>query len=304
MTANIEKQVDIILPYVDCDDPEWLNDFRLAINQEYPSPFRFRSWGALKYVLRAIDKYIPFVRNVILVVSRESQVPVWLNRANVRIVYHKEFISEQFLPVFNSCTIEDFLYNIPDVSEHFLYTNDDIFPINPLKFEDFFVEGKPRLKFTHYVNHSNDTLFSKQCRASIDFISSALGLGYMPPKELLVPIHSITPMLKSSVDEVGRLCKDKFDKTITPLRSSCNVNQYIYSDYNFVTDNYAEGSCNCVYLEMNDDLVDIRFAFTRSNLKLICLNDSNKIRDYEKTKANLISILKQKYPDRSKFESL
>lgn len=294
--------VDIILPYVDSTDPLWLEDFTNTIKQDSPSPVRFRSWGTLKYVLRAIETYIPFVRDIILVVARESQIPDWLNRDKVRIIYHKDFIPEQFLPVFNSCTIEDFLYNIPDVSEQFLYTNDDIFPINPLQLEDFFIDGKPKIKFTHYTKYAKDTIFRGQCRASIDFISTAMGWGYMPPEELLVPAHSITPMLKSSVDKVGELCKDKFADTITSLRSPCNVNQYIYSDYNFVTDNYVKGTCEYVYLDMMDNLTEVSYGFTRSNLKIICINDSFGIKDYEKTQAGLIEILEQKYPQKSEYE--
>ena len=38
---------------------------------------------------------------------------------------------QQCLPTFNSTTIEMFLPKIPDLAEHFIYGNDDMYPMAP-----------------------------------------------------------------------------------------------------------------------------------------------------------------------------
>ena len=50
---------------------------------------------------------------------------------------------EEYLPTFNSHTIEMNLHRIKGLSEQFVYFNDDMFINKPMKPRDFFVHGKP-----------------------------------------------------------------------------------------------------------------------------------------------------------------
>ena len=56
---------------------------------------------------------------------------MWINQENVNIVLHEMIIPQDLLPTFNSTTIEMFLPLIPDLAEHFIYGNDDIFVLKP-----------------------------------------------------------------------------------------------------------------------------------------------------------------------------
>ena len=40
---------------------------------------------------------------------------------------HREIIEQEYLPTFNSHVIEANLHKIPNLSEHFIYFNDDVF---------------------------------------------------------------------------------------------------------------------------------------------------------------------------------
>src|SRR5699024_7061147 len=60
------------------------------------------------------------------------------------IINHKDFLSKENLPVFNSCAIEINLHRIPGLSERFVYFNDDTFLIDYVKEKDFFKKGLPR----------------------------------------------------------------------------------------------------------------------------------------------------------------
>ena len=80
--------MDIVITYVDGNDPIWKADYEKYTNVPVMQK-RFRDWGTLKYLLRGIEVYMPFIRNVYLVVSHQSQVPSWADRDNLKIVLHK-----------------------------------------------------------------------------------------------------------------------------------------------------------------------------------------------------------------------
>jgi hypothetical protein len=129
--------MDIVITYVDGNDPVWQRDYEKYINVPVMQK-RFRDWGTLRYLLRGIETNMPFIRNVYLVVSHTSQVPQWVDTENLKIVLHEEIIPAEHIPTFNSTVIEMFLHNIEGLDEEYLYFNDDIFPVLPSKPEDFF----------------------------------------------------------------------------------------------------------------------------------------------------------------------
>ena len=66
----------------------------------------------------------------------------------VFIIDHKTIFEgyHQYLPTFNSLSIESLLFKIPNLSEHFLYFCDDFFLANKIKVEDFFIEENPVIR--------------------------------------------------------------------------------------------------------------------------------------------------------------
>ena len=81
-------------------------------------------------------------------VSHESQVPQWVDKNEVRVVLHKDFIPHDLLPTFNCNPIEMHLHNIEDLSEEYIYFNDDLFPVADSRQEDFYRDGKAVLGFS------------------------------------------------------------------------------------------------------------------------------------------------------------
>ena len=107
--------MDAVITYVDGLDPLWAADYAAAIGHA-PLAKRFRDWGTLPYLLRGIERFMPFVEKVHLVVARESQVPQWVSD-KVHVVLHADIMPAEVLPCFNSCTIEMFLHRIPGLSQ-------------------------------------------------------------------------------------------------------------------------------------------------------------------------------------------
>ena len=130
-TAN--KSVPVHANISDGDDTNSLN--------------RFRDSEELRYSLRSLEKYAPWLRNIYIVT--DNQMPYWLNMENSRlhVIPHSIiFPNKSDLPVFSSPAIESHLHRIPGLSKKFIYFNDDVFLGSPTLPEDFYtLSGAQRL---------------------------------------------------------------------------------------------------------------------------------------------------------------
>ena len=298
-----DNSVDIVIPYVDASKPTWLSDYSDATGNTHIDTNRFRDWGTLRYLLRGIATYMPFVRDVVLLVADRCQIPDYVDQDHVRIVYHSDFIPAEYLPTFNSCTIESFLFNITKLSDQFIYFNDDIFPINTMTSADFFQNSLPRLHFSENVSCAGNQAYTNQCRSSLDLIADMLGKERYPEHEYPSPEHTATSMLKSTVRLVGEQCNEAIRSTVTALRGLKNINQYIYSYYQYYTGAYTDGVCPYLYLDIKDDLSAIRWAVQGiSEIRLICLNDQGDVSDYDKIREQLLAIFEEKFPNSCVYE--
>ena len=247
-------EIDYVITYVDGSDPVWQKEYEKVsgkkINVEKSE--RFRSWDNLRYNLRAVEKNIPFVRKVHLVVSGPSQVPSWVDREKVHVVYHKDIIPEKFLPVFCSTAIEMFLGFIPGLAECFIYANDDTFVGKPCKPTDFFVNGKPVLNYD--VQRSRYNFGSQyEIQLSNSFKLAQKASGKIVKGKKCVPPHSMNPMTVSSFKKVWKAVGPDIEKQVTKFREDSNYNQYLFSFYERLTDHFArDEKVTTRYINFND----------------------------------------------------
>ena len=91
--------------------------------------------------MRSLHLFAPWVRRIHLVTA--GQVPAWLDRDHpqIRVVDHRDILPADALPTFNSHAIETALHQVPDLSEHWVYFNDDVFLGRPVRPEIFFSPG-------------------------------------------------------------------------------------------------------------------------------------------------------------------
>ena len=145
--------IDIVVLWVDGSDPEWLQEksryMNVDVEQSVNGSNRFRDWDLMQYWFRAVETFMPWVRKIHFVTW--GHLPEFLNTKNpkVHIVNHKDFMPEGALPTFSSTALEINLHRIQDLAEHFIYFNDDIFPVRPLEPDDFFdlKTGLPRFQY-------------------------------------------------------------------------------------------------------------------------------------------------------------
>ncbi len=138
--------IDFVILWVDGSDPNWLEEkkkYSIDKAKDDDRDFRFRDWDNLQYLFRGIEKFTPWVRKIHFVTW--GHLPKWLNVNNpkLHIVNHKDFIEEKYLPLFNSEAIESCIHKIPDLSDNFVYFNDDMFILKSMKETDFFKNNLP-----------------------------------------------------------------------------------------------------------------------------------------------------------------
>ena len=148
-------QIDAVITWVDGNDPA--HKARMAqygkqsdfARDDVAGSTRYASIGEIAWCIASINRFAPFIRKIHVVTDgQDPQLGEFLDRnfpeghIPVEIVDHKEIFRgyEAYLPVFNSRAIETMLWRIPELSERYIYFNDDFLLTAPMTPEDFFTE--------------------------------------------------------------------------------------------------------------------------------------------------------------------
>lgn len=165
----------------------------------------------------------------------------------MHIVLHRDIIPEKYLPTFNSTTIEMFLCKIDGLAEHFIYSNDDMLPMNKMDVEDFFQDGLPVYELINRTHSQNS--FRMQCRNSHKLASKLAGKN-LDGKRYFYIKHSMDPMLKSVCEEVWEKGGDEIMKRCTKFREPFNYTQYLFPVYGLLSGRGVLGTYSFRYFSM------------------------------------------------------
>lgn len=157
MQSNTKAaRIDAVITWVDGLDPLHAAN-RLHFQPLAPrninaiNPHRWACNDELGYCLRSIANHAPWIGRVWIITDAQmpdlSRLPAELVE-RITIVDHLTLFAghESVLPTFNSLAIETLLWRIPDLAEHFVYFNDDVFLTGPLTPGDLFRDDKPVLR--------------------------------------------------------------------------------------------------------------------------------------------------------------
>lgn len=325
-------KIDIVIPWVDGNDSKWQNEKNevLHTNDEIDNE-RYRDWDNLKYIFRGIEKNASWVNKIYFITW--GHLPNWLNADNEKlvIVNHKDYIPEKYLPTYSSHVLELNLHRIKDLSDNFIYFNDDTFIIDKLSENDFFVNNKPKdyamltaictekdFLFPHvllnnmYVINKNFNFKENIKKHFKSWFNIKYGLGQFRTL-LLLPWKNFTGIKyshipsafnKSTFFEVWNKEYEILDNTcMHKIRDFTDVNQYVMKTWQIAKNNFVPMSPKIGALySISDNTSDICNAIKTKKYKLMCLNDSNNISNFEKTKNEINVALNDLYPDKSSFE--
>ena len=150
--------IDVVITWVDGSDPRnmarrqaYMAGEKYVESDDIGGPTRYISTGEILVCVGSVLAFAPFVRKIFIVTDgQDPHLESFIagnfpdSRIPVEIVDHKAIFEgfEQYLPTFNSLSIESMLYRIPGLSEHFVYMNDDYFLIRKITPEDWFDNGR------------------------------------------------------------------------------------------------------------------------------------------------------------------
>ena len=306
--------IDFVYLWVDGNDPKWIAKRNACIGEpskdEKNCKGRYESNDELKYSLRSLEKYAPWIRKIFIVT--DNQVPEWLDTTHpkIQIVDHTEILPAECLPCFNSVIIEHHLHKIPGLSEHFLYGNDDMYFNKPVTPDTFFAKDLwPIIRFNRRPFRKWYLLFKtkvvgKQLSNYLQTIHNAALLveqkygTYYSGKTH----HNIDAYLKSNYEHTRQVFDKEISATLTNhVRSMNDIQRNIYS---YVP--LAEKRAHMQYVTQRTSFrfhIDNRKLyrkFEKYNPMLFCMNDSQFANDDDRKCA--IDFLAKLFPDKSQFE--
>lgn len=309
-----EKLIDAVIYYVNFEDPEWYDRYNSIIKESKISNIsvnndgnafkanRIADYGTLKYVLRSIDKNMKFINQIYLVVQSESQVPSWINRSTVNVILHEDFIPEEFLPTYNSTTMDIFLHRIPGLSEKFILFNDDMIVMNELESDNFFIKGRTKDIFYEYPIDFDPHYgsFYKQWRINAEEIicsefNEDLNFFHEPP-------HGPGPMLKSDIEYLFNKYENDIKKRITTFRNSSNIEQYLWRLYSWKKNGCINDGLNCKVINCGDPDISNKLKQISVDFNTICINDIGRNNNYNFIKNEINDTLQTFFPNTSKYE--
>jgi hypothetical protein len=103
----------------------------------------------LRYSLRSVARCAAWVRHIYIVTP--NQRPAWLAPSPTITIVDQDslFPDRADTPTFNSHAVESHLDRIPGLAEHFLYLNDDMLFVRPVRPTDYFdADRRPRISFS------------------------------------------------------------------------------------------------------------------------------------------------------------
>lgn len=317
MKNNIgTMDIDLVYLWVDGNDPIWQAKRNALIGKtNESSPInckgRYANNDELKYSLRSIEMYAPWIRKIFIVT--DNQTPQWLDTSNpkIQIVDHTEIMPSESLPCFNSSLIEKHLYKIPGLAEHFLLANDDTFINKQVTPHDFFTSKgfpiirltrKPFRKFRWFwrekVCKKPLKNYSKMIARSSQLVEDKYGIYYTG-----MPHHNIDGYTKSDYKRVvEEVLRDEFSQNNrNHMRSDNDIHRSVityialaemHGELRYVTSTESM----LVRIHKNKDYEKLQ----KDNPIFFCMNDSEYAQDIDR--ANSKGYLEERFPKKSAFE--
>ncbi len=334
-------KIDFVVMWVDGSDKKWLKQkqkYELIENGKTTAKaHHYRDWDNLKYMFRGFEKYAPWVNKIYFVTCGHQ--PSWMKETDkLKFISHKDFMPKDILPTFSANSIELNLHRIKGLSEHFVYFNDDMFLTNHVTPEDFFDTKTGLPKDTATMNRTtplcntgimpyvffNDVAiinkhFSKKQILKRDFgkwfnplyglQSFARNLMYKPFEHFsgMYFYHIPSSFKKSIIEEVWQKESEVLEKTCSNrFRKNTDVNQYLFKAWQIAKGQFAPRNTNKlskpVFVTNNQEAISAAKVIRSQKYKMICINDSEDIQDFEKAKQDIIDALEDILPDKSNAE--
>lgn len=314
--AKTYLDIDLVYLWVDGSDPAWRakrNAFIGKAQDNSPENCKGRTADndELKYSLRSVELYAPWIRKIFIVT--DEQMPEWLDTSNpqVRVVDLKEIMPPHCLPCFNSSLIEKFIYKIPGLAEKFIYANDDMFINRKVTATDFFTPaGFPIVRLTRkpfrklrwfwreHIRKKPLKNYSATIALASQLVEDKYGIYFTG-----MPHHNIDSYLKDDCRRVAEeVLRDEFlSNHKNHTRNNDDIQRIVFS---YIALAEKRGLL-CYVTDSESMYVKIHKRryyekLDKLNPLFFCMNDSEYATDDDRLMAK--TYLEKRFPKKSSFE--
>ncbi|GAA4881884.1 stealth family protein [Serinicoccus chungangensis] len=314
LTDEVTFPVDVVYTWVDGTDPRHAAR-RARYSDEAPhglgaNTSRYTSHDELRYSLRSLHMYAPFVRHVYVVT--DDQVPAWLDpdAAGITVVDHRDiFADASALPTFNSHAIGARLHHIPGLSEHYLYLNDDVFLARLRQAEDYFyANGIAQVPFSPAQFGVGDVIPGEVAPNSAgktvrSLLQADFGRGITQKFK-----HAPHPQIRSVLAELEERYAEPVARTTrTRFRSTEDVGfaATLHHHYALLTGRAVPGQTRMSYVDIAAPDMSQRLDRLqhKGGVDTFCLNDvDTPEHTREAIHAVVAEFLEERFPFRSPWE--
>ncbi|MAP64481.1 MAG: sugar phosphotransferase [Microbacterium sp.] len=292
--------VDIVFSWVDGSSTDFQRQraARMAgyvVGAGDDGPARYRHVDELRYALRSVHMYAPWVRRIFI--ATDSPAPSWLREhPKVTIVRSEEFFADpSTLPTHNSHAVEAQLHRIPGLAEHFLYSNDDMFFGRRVHPEMFFTPAG----VTKFVEcgvrigaggpNADRSGHDNGLRVNRALLRTRFGRTITRDLE-----HCATPLRRSVMAELEATFPEEFARTAgSRFRSATDISvtNSLYHYYALMTGRAVPTTrprTRYVQTTMLSGLRRMERLAGRDEVDMFCLNDGGEVEVPEEVRAETV----------------
>ncbi|AZI56963.1 sugar phosphotransferase [Nakamurella antarctica] len=305
--TDITFDIDIVFSWVDGSSAEFqrararrMDSYVVGEGDDADS--RFRQLDELKYALRSIYLFAPWIRHIFI--ATDSPRPQWLDEhPKVTLVRGSDHFSNQnALPTHNSHAVESQLQHIVGLSEHFLYSNDDMFFGRPVRPEMFFSPGG-LTKFLQAplrigVGDSDPQRSGYENAARVNRALLLHRFGKVTTRHLE---HAATPLRKSVLVEMETEFAEDFARTqASKFRSATDISvtNSLYHYYALMTGRaVVQDRARLKYVDTTSTsgLRSLTGLLKSRSLDFFCLNDGSFPEVPEEERAATVRLFLDRY---------
>lgn len=310
---RVEFPVDIVYTWVDGSDPHWRAERDTWSGRQSAAALdatlegRFTSRDELLFSLRSVARNAGWVRKIFVVTA--GQRPDWLVEDDrLRVVDHSEIFPAEWLPTFNSHSIESRLHHVPGLAEHFLYLNDDFFLGEACAPSDFFTGNGLAIFFEGEAKvpppglHS-DPVLGVDAGAVNGQTLIREHFGRVIDRKLL---HAPYALRRSVLLDAEREFADTFARTgASRFRSTSDVSiaSAFAHHYGWCTGRAVTGTISTKYVNLENAILGRHLQHLRRRRPLtFCLNETEAIPHPDRLEHQLDDFLADYFPTPSPWE--
>lgn len=336
----MNDRVDVVLTWVDGNDPVWQEEKRRClekqnVEQESDSNIRFESWDNLQYWFRAMERFMPWIERVFFITCGHLPEFLKVDHPKLKIIRHTDYIPTEYLPTFNSNTIEMNLHRISELSENFILFNDDFFPLQPIA-EDYYFRNNqvcdeaveniittaafgPVAHMARYTQVNNMFIINKYFRKKevqeknvekwycTDYgerLERTKSLRYWYDFPGFYDPHMASAMKKSVLNRLWTLEEKALDRASrNHFRAYTDLTQYLIRYWQLCTGNFyprkTEGKVFFIDINNYGEAVE---AIATKKYQMISLNENCTEEEFEIIKSEVNKAFDKILPVKSSFE--